>query len=258
MVEISKEEKTTGEGKHQIKLEVESTTKLLNQVQEEVGKEVTKKVVEGFMQRLPERFTMSKKKRSYVRPSNVSLYAENGQKINIGGSIRQNMLEAFEIASQELTTQTSSAEVKAVVQTVSSSEITQNNVKSVVANVVNQDDGTKTVNVEVCATCKSEDSKTLTNSVASIVASKLLDKNVSSVEVKSTPGSALNTTKLTVSATVPIGESGNEVAESVVKAVNDASVVISNKKQKTSESDGLVNMLLLGLVAYVAYKYMLK
>ena len=199
LVEVSKEEKTVGEGKHEVKLEMTDTNKLLTQVQEELSKEVTKQVVEGFMQRLPERFSTSNK-RSYVRPTNVSLYAENGQKINIGGSIRHNMLEAFEQASQELTSITSSPEVKAVVETVSSSDIKQNNVVSVAANVVNQDNGLKKINVEVCATCKPEDSKTLTNSVASIVASKLLDKNVSSVEVKSEPGVKQNTTNLTVSA----------------------------------------------------------
>lgn len=257
LVEVSKEEKTTGEGKHEVKLEVDSTNKLLKQVQEEISKEVTKKVVEGFMQRLPERFT-SNNKRSYVRPTNVYLYAENGQKINIGGSIRQNMLEAFEQASQDLTTKTSTPEVKSVVNTVSSSDIKQNNVVSVAANVVNQDNGTKKINVDVCATCKPEDSKTFTNSVASIVASKLLDKNVSTVEVKSTPGTTKNTTNLTVSATVPMGESGNEVAESVVKSVNDASVVIGSKKQDKNNSDGFVNVLLVGLIGYVAYKYFNK
>jgi hypothetical protein len=258
LVETSKEEKTVGPGNHSVKLDVENTNKLLKQVQEEVSNNVTKKIVEGFMQRLPERFTSgnSRSKQSYVRPSNVTIYGQNGGKINIAGSIKYNMLEAFEQTSQELNTKESSPEVKAVVDLVSEADIKQDNIVSAKTDVVNKNNGTKNVNIEVCTTCKTEDSKVLTNSVASIVASKLLDNNVNSVEVTSEPGKKEGTAVLKVSANVPIGESGNRVANTMIKSVNDASVVINSKNGGSkNKSNDFVNFVLIGLIGFMAYKY---
>jgi hypothetical protein len=257
LVEVKRNEQSIGDGQHQVSLEVEAPTKLLKSVQEEISNKVTKEVIEGFMSRLPERFTNGKKK-SYVRPSNVTLLGQNGRKINIASSIHHNMLEAFEQASQTLIDTHSSSEVKAVVEAAGATDIKQNNIVTADANIQKKENGTQNVNVTVCAECEANKSKVLTNSVASLVASKLLDKNVSAVDVKSEPGPRPNTTKLNIVATVPLEESGNEVAETVVKSVNDASVVIStgSARRKSSGNDSLLNIIMFALIAYIVYQLM--
>lgn len=258
LVEIQKEESTTTEGVNSVKLNMSNTSKLLSSIQDEVSDKVAKTVIEKFMQRLPEKFN-NKNRRSYVGPSNFAIYAQNGQKINFEGSIRHNMLEAFEQVATKITSENTSSEVKAAIEKASSSEVKENKIISGNANVAEVGNNMKIINVEVCTECEVKNSKLLTNTVASLVASKLLDKNVSEVEVKSTPGEVPNTTKLNVSAIVSSEEANKEVAESVMKSVNDASVAISKNKLESNKTDNkIINIVLIGLICYVVYKFMNK
>ena len=255
---VQKEVKSVDENTHEIKLHVKPVNDVLNTTRDAISKVITDKTLKGFSSNLPEHFNDTDL-HTYVKRNGVALYDQRNLQVNIPKTIDHNILEAFEQTSQYITTKDASNDVKDVVKTVAKSNadsMTGNNIMTSAAKVASLSDGTKKVDVEVCTTCSPANTKTLTHSVASLVASKLLNKDVSEVTVDSMPGKMSHTTNLHIVATVPNTESDSDVAGTIVKSVNDASnVLMKRRHHKMHKDDHLMNLILILLIGYVAYDF---